>query len=132
MAAPSLLLGMGSLFEMPAALGRVIRPYSTSQAFTEVLRLPKKQLMKLVFPLQELERQLLPESRPNFNLKTFDPSLEDIARAESCFTATARNRIEYLSSAERLDHAPDLLRPEVRARQPAGRVGVGRGLSPIG
>ncbi|KAF6384786.1 putative GTP binding protein 8 (putative) [Rhinolophus ferrumequinum] len=112
MAARGLLSGMGCLFEMPAALGLVSRPYSTSQTFAEVLRLPKTQLTKLVFPLQELQRHLLPESRPVLHLKTFDPSLEDIARAESFFTATTRNRIEYLSSAEHLDHAPGLLRPE--------------------
>ncbi|KAB1283447.1 GTP-binding protein 8 [Camelus dromedarius] len=70
-----------------------------SQAFAEVLRLPSKQLTKLVFPLQELERHLVPGSRPDFHLKTFDPSLEDIAKSDGVFTATVRNRIEYLSSA---------------------------------
>ncbi|XP_019507809.1 PREDICTED: GTP-binding protein 8 isoform X1 [Hipposideros armiger] len=123
MAAPGLLPGMGCLLEMPAALGRVSRPYSTSQAFAEVLRLPKRQLTKLVFPLQELQRQLLPESRPDLHLKTFGPSLEDIARAETFFTATARNRIEYLSSAEHLGHAPALPRPEVCF---IGRSNVGK------
>lgn len=85
--------------------------------------MPERQLTKLVFPLQELQRHLLPESRPVLHLKTFDPSLEDIARAESFFTATARNRIEYLSSAEHLDHAPDLPRPEVCF---IGRSNVGK------
>lgn len=132
MAAPGLRPGLGRLFEMPAALGRVRRAYGTSQAFAEVLRLPKKQLTKLVFPLQELERHLVPDSKHEFHLKIFDPSLEDIARAESIFTATAQNRIEYLSSAERLDHAPALPRPEVRARPPAGRAGLaGIFISPV-
>ncbi|XP_024906960.1 GTP-binding protein 8 isoform X2 [Pteropus alecto] len=124
MAAPRLLPGMGKLFEMPAMLGRVSRPHSTSHAFAEVLRLPKRQLTKLVFPLQEFERHLLQDSGSDLHLKTFHPSLEDIARAEGFFTATARNRIEYLSSAERLDHAPDLPRPEVRSQLPAGREEV--------
>uniref|UniRef100_A0A3Q2IBB3 GTP-binding protein 8 n=1 Tax=Equus caballus TaxID=9796 RepID=A0A3Q2IBB3_HORSE len=123
MAAPGLRPGLGRLFEMPAALGRVRRAYGTSQAFAEVLRLPKKQLTKLVFPLQELERHLVPDSKHEFHLKIFDPSLEDIARAESIFTATAQNRIEYLSSAERLDHAPALPRPEVCF---IGRSNVGK------
>ncbi|XP_019590388.2 GTP-binding protein 8 isoform X1 [Rhinolophus sinicus] len=123
MAAPRLLSGLGCLLEMPAALGLVSRPYSTSHTFAEVLRMPERQLTKLVFPLQELQRHLLPESRPVLHLKTFDPSLEDIARAESFFTATARNRIEYLSSAQHLDHAPDLLRPEVCF---IGRSNVGK------
>lgn len=129
MAAPGLLPGVGRLFEMPAMLGRVSRLHSTSHAFAEVLRLPKRQLTKLVFPLQELERHLLQDSGPNLHLKTFHPSLEDIAKAEGFFTATARNRIEYLSSAERLDHAPDFPRPEVRAQPPAGGEGAGRGFA---
>ncbi|XP_028360386.1 GTP-binding protein 8 isoform X2 [Phyllostomus discolor] len=112
MAAPMLLPGLGRLFEMPAALVHVSRAYSKPQAFTEVLQLPKRQLTKFVFPLQELQRHLLSDSTSDLHLKTFDPSLEDLARAEGFFTATAGNRIEYLSSAVRLDHAPDLPRPE--------------------
>lgn len=123
MAAPGLLPGVGRVFEIPAMLGRVSRHHSTSHAFAEVLRLPKRQLTKLVFPLQELERYLLQDSGSDLHLKTFHPSLEDIARAEGFFTATARNRIEYLSSAERLDHAPDLPRPEVCF---IGRSNVGK------
>ncbi|KAM7133114.1 GTP-binding protein 8 [Molossus nigricans] len=123
MAAPGVLPCMGRLSEMPAALGRLSRAYSKSQAFTEVLQLPKRQLTKLVFPLQELERYLLPDSKPDLHLDTFDPSLDDIARAESFFTASARNRVEYLSSAVRLDHAPDLPRPEVCF---IGRSNVGK------
>lgn len=129
MAAPGLLPGVGRVYEIPAMLGRVSRHHSTSHAFAEVLRLPKRQLTKLVFPLQELERYLLQDSGSDLHLKTFHPSLEDIARAEGFFTATARNRIEYLSSAERLDHAPDLPRPEVRAQLPAGGEGGGWGFA---
>lgn len=113
MAAPRLLPGMGRLIEMPAALGRWSRAYSKSHAFREVLQLPKMELTKLVFPLQELQRHLHPDARPDLlQLRIFDPCLEDIGRAESFFTATPRNRIQYVSSAVRLDHAPDLPRPE--------------------
>ena len=115
MAAPVLLPGLGRLFEMPTALVRVSRAYSKPQAFTKVLQLPKRQLTKFVFPLQELQRHLLSDSTSDLHMKIFDPSLQDIARADSFFTATASNRIEYVSSAVRLDHAPDLPRPEVRA-----------------
>ncbi|KAK2503092.1 hypothetical protein MC885_015572 [Smutsia gigantea] len=115
MGAPGLWPAIGRLPDVPAALWLVSRAYGTSQAFAEVLRLPRRQLTKLVFPLQELQRQLVADSRPNFHLKIFDPGLEDIGKAENIFTATAQNRIEYLSSAVRLDHAPDLPRPEVRA-----------------
>ncbi|XP_022406751.1 GTP-binding protein 8 isoform X3 [Delphinapterus leucas] len=112
MAARRLWFDVGWLFAMGAELGSGRRAYCTSQAFAEVLRLPSKQLTKLVFPLQELERHFVPGSRPDLHLKIFNPSLDDIARAESVFTASSRNRIEYLSSAVRLDHAPDLRRPE--------------------
>ncbi|XP_036300685.1 GTP-binding protein 8 isoform X2 [Pipistrellus kuhlii] len=123
MAAPRLRPGMGRLIEMPAALGRLSRAYSKSHAFREVLQLPKMELTKLVFPLQELQRHLHPDARSDLHLRVFDPSLEDVARAEGFFTATPRNRIEYLSSAVRLDHAPDLPRPEVCF---IGRSNVGK------
>ncbi|KAI2530875.1 putative GTP binding protein 8 (putative) [Homo sapiens] len=112
MAAPGLRLGAGRLFEMPAVLERLSRYNSTSQAFAEVLRLPKQQLRKLLYPLQEVERFLAPYGRQDLHLRIFDPSPEDIARADNIFTATERNRIDYVSSAVRIDHAPDLPRPE--------------------
>ncbi|XP_055116143.1 GTP-binding protein 8 isoform X2 [Symphalangus syndactylus] len=112
MAAPGLRLGAERLFEMPAVLERLSRSNSTSQAFAEVLRLPKQQLRKLLYPLQEVERFLAPDGRQNLHLRIFDPSPEDIARADNVFTATERNRIDYVSSAVRIDHAPDLPRPE--------------------
>ncbi|XP_006074084.1 GTP-binding protein 8 isoform X3 [Bubalus bubalis] len=112
MAAHRLRQSVGRLFAMGTELGSGRRDFSAFQAFTEVLRLPSKQLTKLVFPLQELHGHFVPGSRPDLHLNIFHPSLEDIARAESFFTASARNRIEYLTSAVRLDHAPDLHRPE--------------------
>ncbi|XP_044770043.1 GTP-binding protein 8 isoform X3 [Neomonachus schauinslandi] len=112
MTARGLRLPTGKLLKRPAALGRVNRACSTFQTFAEVLRLPTRRMTKLAFPLQELQRQLTPDSRLDLHVKTFDPSLEDISKAESIFTATGRNRIEYLSSAVRLDHAPDLPHPE--------------------
>lgn len=108
---------MGRFSEMAPALGLWPRVYSTFPAFAEVLRLPQKQLTKVVYPLRELERHLVADTGPDLLQKRlFDPSLEDIARAESIFAATARNRIEYFSSAVRLDHAPSLQQPEVRRR----------------
>ncbi|XP_055116142.1 GTP-binding protein 8 isoform X1 [Symphalangus syndactylus] len=123
MAAPGLRLGAERLFEMPAVLERLSRSNSTSQAFAEVLRLPKQQLRKLLYPLQEVERFLAPDGRQNLHLRIFDPSPEDIARADNVFTATERNRIDYVSSAVRIDHAPDLPRPEVCF---IGRSNVGK------
>ncbi|XP_010359337.2 GTP-binding protein 8 isoform X2 [Rhinopithecus roxellana] len=123
MVAPGLRLGAERLFEMPAVLERLSRSNSTSQAFAEVLRLPKQQLRKLLYPLQEVERFLAPDRRQDLHLRIFDPSPEDIARADKVFTATEGNRIDYVSSAVRIDHAPDLFRPEVCF---IGRSNVGK------
>ncbi|XP_012507693.1 PREDICTED: GTP-binding protein 8 isoform X1 [Propithecus coquereli] len=123
MAAPRLRRATQRLFAMSAVRGRLRRVYSTSHAFAEVLQLPKKQMTKLLYPLQELEQYLAPDSRSDLHLRIFDPSLETIARADTIFTATARNRIDYLSSAVRLDHAPDLPWPEVCF---IGRSNVGK------
>ncbi|XP_001105772.4 GTP-binding protein 8 isoform X2 [Macaca mulatta] len=112
MAAPGLRLGAERLFAMPGVLELLSRSNSTSQAFAEVLRLPKQQLRKLLYPLQEVERFLAPDRRQDLHLRIFDPSPEDIARADNVFTATKGNRIDYVSSAIRIDHAPDLPRPE--------------------
>ncbi|KAK2091954.1 GTP-binding protein, partial [Saguinus oedipus] len=112
MAASGLRLGAETLFEMAAVPGRLSRCQSSSQAFAEVLRLPKQQLRKLLYPLQEVERYLAPDRRQDLHLRIFHPSPEDIARAESVFRATEQNRIDYVSSAVRTDHAPDLPGPE--------------------
>lgn len=123
MAAHRLRQSVGRLFAMGPELGSGRRAFSAFQAFTEVLRLPSKQLTKLVFPLEELHEHFVPGSRPDLHLNIFHPSLEDIARAESFFTASARNRIEYLTSAVRLDHAPDLHRPErLKLESPKNRA----------
>ncbi|XP_006864244.1 PREDICTED: GTP-binding protein 8 [Chrysochloris asiatica] len=123
MAVSGLRFLIGTVFKVPATTEHASRAYSTSHVFAEVLELPKRQLTKLVFPLQELQRHLAPDMKLNLHLRVFDPSLEDIAKADDLFTATARHRIEYLSSAVRLDHAPDLLRPEVCF---IGRSNVGK------
>ncbi|XP_074157295.1 GTP-binding protein 8 isoform X2 [Sminthopsis crassicaudata] len=81
-------------------------------AVSQVLRLPERQQKGLMFPLQELERCMVPEANAKLHVRTFDPSLEDIARAEASFCPAPRHRIDYISSAERLDHAPAPSRPE--------------------
>lgn len=126
MATRRLWPGVGRLFTIGTMLGRGRRAYSASLAFAEVLRLPSNQRTKLVFPLQELQRFLVPGSNPDLHLKIFDPTLDDIARAESIFTASARNRIDYVSSAVRLDHAPDLRCPEVSGGSPRRSWSFGR------
>lgn len=111
---------MGRLLKIAPAMEPWPRIYSTSPAFADVLRLPQKQLTKVVYPLRELEQYLVADSRAGLiEQRLFDPSFEDIGRAESIFAATAGNRIEYLSSAVRLDHAPSLQQPEVRTTAPS-------------
>ncbi|CAO2631882.1 GTP-binding protein 8 [Lemmus lemmus] len=113
MAAAGLWHRTGRLLEMAPARGGWPQLYSMSSAFADVLRLPQKQLTKIVYPLRELAQYLATDTEPGLlEQRLFDPSLEDIARAESVFEATARNRVEYLSSAVRLDHAPSLQQPE--------------------
>ncbi|XP_055480950.1 GTP-binding protein 8 [Psammomys obesus] len=124
MAAAGLWHRLGRLPEMVPALGRWPRAYSTPLALAEVLKLPQKRLTKVVYPLRELERHLVADAAPGLiEQRLFDPSLDDLARAESVFAATARNRIEYLSSAVRLDHAPSLQQSEVCF---IGRSNVGK------
>ncbi|XP_075398644.1 GTP-binding protein 8 isoform X2 [Tenrec ecaudatus] len=112
MAVRRLRLCVGRVLQAPAARKRGSRAYSTSPAFGEALGLPSGQFTKLVFPLRELSRYLAPDSGHNLHLRTFDPSLDDLAQADHLFTSAARHHIEYVSSAVRLDHAPALLRPE--------------------
>ncbi|CAO2631881.1 GTP-binding protein 8 [Lemmus lemmus] len=124
MAAAGLWHRTGRLLEMAPARGGWPQLYSMSSAFADVLRLPQKQLTKIVYPLRELAQYLATDTEPGLlEQRLFDPSLEDIARAESVFEATARNRVEYLSSAVRLDHAPSLQQPEVCF---IGRSNVGK------
>ncbi|XP_074070621.1 GTP-binding protein 8 [Macrotis lagotis] len=92
-------------------------------AVAQVLRLPESRRKRLVFPLQELEGRMAPGAGAKLHVRTFDPSLEDIARAETAFRSAPRHRIDYVSSAERLDHAPAPARPEVCF---IGRSNVGK------
>ncbi|KAM9032140.1 GTP-binding protein 8 [Sarcophilus harrisii] len=100
-----------------------VRAHTGPGAVSQVLHLPERQQRRLVFPLQELERCLVPGAGTKLHVRTFDPSLEDIARAEAAFCPAPSHRIDYVSSAERLDHAPAPSRPEVCF---IGRSNVGK------
>ncbi|CAM9232042.1 unnamed protein product, partial [Lampetra fluviatilis] len=54
---------------------------------------------------------------------SFLPSVDELRAAERVFTATERHRVAYVSSAERIDHAPRLGLPEVCL---IGRSNVGK------
>ncbi|XP_044526031.1 GTP-binding protein 8 [Gracilinanus agilis] len=100
-----------------------MRAYSGPVAVSHVLRLPERQQKGLVFPLQELERCLVHGASAKLHVRTFDPSLEDIARAELAFCPSPKHRIDYVSSAVRLDHAPSSSSPEICF---IGRSNVGK------
>ncbi|XP_032835862.2 GTP-binding protein 8 isoform X2 [Petromyzon marinus] len=55
--------------------------------------------------------------------QAFRPGVEELRAAERVFTATERHRVAYVSSAERIDHAPRLGLPEVCL---IGRSNVGK------
>lgn len=47
----------------------------------------------------------------------FHPSLEDMAKAEKLFYSSSSHKIDYYTSAERMDHVPALKAPEVSQTQ---------------
>lgn len=59
--------------------------------------------------------------RSDFQL--FHPSMEDMLKAEKLFCATPSHKIDYYTSAERMDHAPNIKQPEVCF---IGRSNVGK------
>ncbi|XP_018598589.2 GTP-binding protein 8 isoform X2 [Scleropages formosus] len=91
-------------------------------SFQEASRLPEKKLQDLLFPLAALEGELV-RGAGDINLQLFRPSAEDIARAEKLFTPSPKHKIDYFSSAVRMDHVPLISQPEVCF---LGRSNVGK------
>ncbi|XP_023695724.1 GTP-binding protein 8 [Paramormyrops kingsleyae] len=85
-------------------------------------KLPEKKLQALLFPLSALEGQLT-SGFSIADLQLFEPSMGDIARAERLFCPSAKHKIDYFSSAVRMDHAPLIRQPEVCF---IGRSNVGK------
>ncbi|XP_072253926.1 GTP-binding protein 8 isoform X2 [Leuresthes tenuis] len=73
--------------------------------------LPPKKMQSLLFPFSEVEAYL-DRSVDRTQFQLFHPSLEDMLMAEKLFCASESHKIEYSSSAERMDHAPALKQPE--------------------
>ncbi|KAJ8246727.1 hypothetical protein GJAV_G00254710 [Gymnothorax javanicus] len=91
-------------------------------SFHDAARLPQKKLRGFLFPFSELETYLASGvNRGDFSL--FQPSLKDIARAEPLFTPSPKHRIDYHTSAVRMEHAPSTQQPEVCF---IGRSNVGK------
>ncbi|XP_078512895.1 GTP-binding protein 8 [Lissotriton helveticus] len=98
------------------------RHYSTHASLDEVLQLPESRKNGVLFPIKNLERYLSPSvKRTHFRI--FDPSFNDLCKAEKLFTPAERHEIDYLTSAVRMDHTPELAAPEVCF---IGRSNVGK------
>ncbi|KAK7938860.1 hypothetical protein WMY93_002186 [Mugilogobius chulae] len=87
-----------------------------------VSSLPQKKAQCILYPFSVIEPYLdRSVDRSDFHL--FEPSVEDMLRAEKLFSSSPSHQIDYYTSAERLDHAPDIKQPEVCF---IGRSNVGK------
>ncbi|XP_015226819.1 PREDICTED: GTP-binding protein 8 [Cyprinodon variegatus] len=84
--------------------------------------LPPKKMQSLLYPFRGLEEHL-DRSVDRMQFQLFHPSVEDMMEAEKLFCSSPTHRIDYYTSAERLDHAPALKQPEVCF---IGRSNVGK------
>lgn len=78
-----------------------------------VCLLSERRRQGLLYPFSALEEHLNPQV-DQAEFKIFHPSLNDLCRAETLFTPSHKNQIDYSSSAVRMDHVPVLKQPEVR------------------
>ncbi|XP_015730955.1 GTP-binding protein 8 [Coturnix japonica] len=91
-------------------------------ALSQVLKLERNRRDGIMFPLQRLARNLAPGAEEAaFNL--FQPGLNALQRAEVLFTSGRGHNIDYVSSAVRMEHAPQPALPEVCF---IGRSNVGK------
>ncbi|XP_055726481.1 GTP-binding protein 8 isoform X5 [Salvelinus fontinalis] len=91
-------------------------------SFHQASLLPQRKLRGLLFPFSELEPHLACSvDRGNFQL--FQPSVEDITKAEKLFSPSSSHKIDYHTSAVRMEHAPSQNQPEVCF---IGRSNVGK------
>ncbi|KAM8749697.1 GTP-binding protein 8 [Acanthopagrus schlegelii] len=88
----------------------------------KVTALSPKKVKSLLYPFKELEAYL-DRSIDRTPFQLFHPSLEDMIRAEKLFCSSPSHKIDYYTSAERLDHVPALTQPEVCF---IGRSNVGK------
>ncbi|CAL1581834.1 unnamed protein product [Knipowitschia caucasica] len=84
--------------------------------------LSPKKTQSLLYPFSYVEPYLdRSVDRSAFNL--FHPSVEDMLKAEKMFLPSPPHHVSYYTSAERMDHAPDITQPEVCF---IGRSNVGK------
>uniref|UniRef100_A0A8C6T582 G domain-containing protein n=1 Tax=Neogobius melanostomus TaxID=47308 RepID=A0A8C6T582_9GOBI len=91
-------------------------------SLTSVASLPQKKAQNFLYPFNYMEPYLdRAVDRSDFQL--FHPSVEDMSRAEKLFCSSPSHQIDYFTSVERMDHAPDIKQPEVCF---IGRSNVGK------
>lgn len=109
------------VWNMPLNL---VRAYSVHNlaSIQQASLLPQRKLQGLLFPFTQLEAYLASSvDRSQFQL--FQPSMEDICRAEKLFSPSPSHKIDYQASAVRMEHTPTLSQPEVCF---VGRSNVGK------
>ncbi|XP_041856729.1 GTP-binding protein 8 isoform X2 [Melanotaenia boesemani] len=84
--------------------------------------LSPKEMQSLLYPFSELDAYL-DRSVDRTPFQLFHPSLEVMIEAEKLFYSSPSHKIDYYMSAERMDHAPALMPPEVCF---IGRSNVGK------
>ncbi|XP_028848144.1 GTP-binding protein 8 isoform X2 [Denticeps clupeoides] len=107
---------------------RLATPTPTQQrlhslaSFRQTSSLPERRRRGLLLPFSLLQEHLHPSvDRGDFQI--FQPSEDDLCRAEALFTPSAKHHIDYFASAVRMDHVPALNQPEVCF---IGRSNVGK------
>ncbi|XP_071340603.1 GTP-binding protein 8 isoform X2 [Trachinotus anak] len=88
----------------------------------QATKLPQKKVQSLLYPFNELEGYL-DSSVDRTPFQLFHPSMEDMVKAEKLFCSSHSHKIDYYTSAERMDHVPALQQPEVCF---IGRSNVGK------
>ncbi|XP_075053414.1 GTP-binding protein 8 isoform X2 [Mixophyes fleayi] len=110
------VLCASQLFRRQFPACKSCRDAASLASMLEVSKLPQKKLDSVVFPVKNLEKVLSPDiDKTNFRL--FDPTIEEITAAERLFRPSGKHMIDYITSAIRMDHAPDLQQPEGHTRK---------------
>ncbi|XP_041663388.1 GTP-binding protein 8 [Cheilinus undulatus] len=98
---------------------RSVHKFASLQKTTS---LPPKKFQSLVYPFSDLEAYL-DRSVDRTPFQLFQPSFEDMLKAEKLFYSSPSHKIDYYISAERMEHVPALKPPEVCF---IGRSNVGK------
>lgn len=98
---------------------RSVHKFASLQKTTS---LPPKKFQSLLYPFSDLEAYL-DSSVDRTPFQLFQPSFEDMLKAEKLFYSSPSHKIDYYISAERMEHAPVLKPPEVCF---IGRSNVGK------